>query len=133
MIHQKLEANVGNVIGNMVGTIQKIEHSDNMRDPMKMWRFKSNSNWSKKMTTIKRNSLQEIPKLNWGWKCASKFFLLFLFGGDQSLWFSHCKWKHSHYGHFQKTNKWSLFLWFSYVGYEGLGKVWAKVWENVII
>jgi hypothetical protein len=36
MIHQKLEANVGNVIGNMVGTIQKIEHSDNMRDPMKM-------------------------------------------------------------------------------------------------
>jgi len=46
------------------GNNSKIEHSDNMRDPMKMWRFKSNSNWSKKMTTIKRNSLQEIPKLN---------------------------------------------------------------------
>jgi len=24
-------------------------------------------------------------------------------------------------------------FWSSYVGYEGLGKVWAKVWENVII
>lgn len=40
MIHKKLEENVGNVIGNifenMVGTIQKIKHSGNMRDPMKM-------------------------------------------------------------------------------------------------
>jgi hypothetical protein len=40
MIHKKLEENVGNVIGNifenMVGTIQKMEHSGNMRDPMKM-------------------------------------------------------------------------------------------------
>jgi hypothetical protein len=37
MIHQKLEENViGNIFGKMVGTIQKIEHSSNMRDPMKM-------------------------------------------------------------------------------------------------
>jgi len=35
-------------LGTYLGTIQKIKHSGNMRDPMKMWRFKSNSNWNKK-------------------------------------------------------------------------------------